>query len=391
MCPRGRKASRHTRTGDRTVLRVFLNGLPTNLGGGATVWRALVDGARHCDVEFFLLTGSAAVAELVEAGRGRVETKVVQRRLGSLQGELFLLDRVAKRWKADVLITHNRTALRARFPQIALHVNLTRFLPRSSQRPRIELRETVRDALAGRSLRKAQANVFESHFLLQCARDRFGTTPISRPSVAYVGLDRRWCVASTDSVLSAKARGPALLAVTSPNPHKDNELLADVVAHLVAMTGVEWRLRVAGGRSAADFPLLVARAGELGVEERLDFLGFVERETLQATVDRTFALLSPSRVESFAMVPLEAMARGTPVIVTDSTSMPESVGRAGRIVPARDPHRMAREVEAMWTSPGRWRDASVASREWASRLTWSAFSEAVVEVAHSISPSKEAR
>ncbi|HUV72999.1 MAG TPA: glycosyltransferase, partial [Anaerolineae bacterium] len=48
-----------------------------------------------------------------------------------------------------------------------------------------------------------------------------------------------------------------------------------------------------------------------------------------------------SLYEGFGLPPLEAMACGTPVITSDSSSLPEVVGEAGLMVPARDSAALA--------------------------------------------------
>lgn len=58
-------------------------------------------------------------------------------------------------------------------------------------------------------------------------------------------------------------------------------------------------------------------------------------------------LCVPSHVEAFGMVAVEALAAGTPAVVTDSGGMPEYVvpGRNGDVVPPREPRRLAEALE----------------------------------------------
>jgi glycosyltransferase involved in cell wall biosynthesis len=84
----------------------------------------------------------------------------------------------------------------------------------------------------------------------------------------------------------------------------------------------------------------------LQLGERVRFLGAVNLEELLYLYNaaRVFAL--PSFYEGFGLTPLEAMACGTPVVVSNTSSLPEVVGDAGHLV---DPN----DVEA-W-SVGLWR------------------------------------
>jgi glycosyltransferase involved in cell wall biosynthesis len=52
----------------------------------------------------------------------------------------------------------------------------------------------------------------------------------------------------------------------------------------------------------------------------------------------------PSCAEQFGLVVVEAMACGTPVIATDSGSLPETVGDAALLVPERDVNALSRSI-----------------------------------------------
>jgi glycosyltransferase involved in cell wall biosynthesis len=65
--------------------------------------------------------------------------------------------------------------------------------------------------------------------------------------------------------------------------------------------------------------------------ERVRFLGYVEDETLAGLYANATALVLPSQEEGFGLPALEAMASGTPVIVSDGGALPETVGEAGLI------------------------------------------------------------
>ena len=54
--------------------------------------------------------------------------------------------------------------------------------------------------------------------------------------------------------------------------------------------------------------------------------------------------VSPSLLEGFGITPIEAMACGTPAIVTSASSGPEEVGEAGLVVPPCDPQALASAI-----------------------------------------------
>ena len=65
--------------------------------------------------------------------------------------------------------------------------------------------------------------------------------------------------------------------------------------------------------------------------ERVRFLGYVEDETLAGLYANATAFVLPSQDEGFGLPALEAMASGSPVIVSDGGALPEVVGEAGMI------------------------------------------------------------
>jgi glycosyltransferase involved in cell wall biosynthesis len=65
--------------------------------------------------------------------------------------------------------------------------------------------------------------------------------------------------------------------------------------------------------------------------ERVHFLGYVDDETLAGLYANATAFVLPSQDEGFGLPALEAMASGTPVIVSDGGALPEVVDEAGMI------------------------------------------------------------
>jgi glycosyltransferase involved in cell wall biosynthesis len=53
------------------------------------------------------------------------------------------------------------------------------------------------------------------------------------------------------------------------------------------------------------------------------------------------AFIFPSRYEGFGLPPLEALACGTPVVGSDTASLPEVIGNAGVLLPPDDAEGMA--------------------------------------------------
>ncbi len=81
---------------------------------------------------------------------------------------------------------------------------------------------------------------------------------------------------------------------------------------------------------------LLRLVDELGLRERVRFLGYVPDERLRALYHLADVFVFPSMHEGFGLPPLEAMACGTPVVVSDRSAMLEVVGEAGLLVDPED-------------------------------------------------------
>jgi glycosyltransferase involved in cell wall biosynthesis len=62
------------------------------------------------------------------------------------------------------------------------------------------------------------------------------------------------------------------------------------------------------------------------------FLGFVPIDVLRVFYDAAKVFVFPSLYEGFGLPPLEAMAHGTPVLASNTSSLPEVVGNAAVMV-----------------------------------------------------------
>lgn len=85
----------------------------------------------------------------------------------------------------------------------------------------------------------------------------------------------------------------------------------------------------------------VFRSVNLSVGERVQFLGYVPDEALPGLYAHAEWFVLPSFDEGFGLPALEAMACGTPVIVSDGGALAEVVGDAGLIFRLAEPQELA--------------------------------------------------
>lgn len=104
------------------------------------------------------------------------------------------------------------------------------------------------------------------------------------------------------------------------------------------------------------------RAAELGVDDRVVFLGY--RNDVPALLAAADVLVLPSQVEGLPLVVLEAMAAARPVVATAVGGTPELVfdGETGLLVPAGDVTALTAALDELLADPTRARALGVAGR-----------------------------
>ncbi|HLH73924.1 MAG TPA: glycosyltransferase family 1 protein [Chloroflexota bacterium] len=138
-----------------------------------------------------------------------------------------------------------------------------------------------------------------------------------------------------------------LLYVGGFSPHKNLEALLAAFARLVGSSAASeprdegpLHLALVGETTREAFfscyTALCEQIGQLGLESRVTFTGFVPDADLVQLYRTAVCLVLPSRDEGFGLPVVEAMACGTPVVTSRGGALPELVGEAGILV---DPDR----------------------------------------------------
>lgn len=127
------------------------------------------------------------------------------------------------------------------------------------------------------------------------------------------------------------------------------DLLAAVSALVPSFPGV--RLAVGGD---GDLALLRTRAAQLGIEDRVEVLGWLGTQEKSDQLARASVFCLPSHAEGMPMAMLEAMAVGKAVVVSRVGAMPDAVadGGNGLLVPARDVPALAAALARLLSDEG---------------------------------------
>jgi glycosyltransferase involved in cell wall biosynthesis len=128
--------------------------------------------------------------------------------------------------------------------------------------------------------------------------------------------------------------------------HKNHERLFEALRQLRAR-GIEVPLVCSGHPNPRD-PAVVDRAGELGLDGQVTFLGFLSPTEIQVVYGSAAMLVFPSLFEGWGLPILESFAEGVPVACSNVTSLPELVGDAALLFEPTDSAAIAAAVERLW-------------------------------------------
>jgi glycosyltransferase involved in cell wall biosynthesis len=161
-----------------------------------------------------------------------------------------------------------------------------------------------------------------------------------------------------------------LLTLSTVEPRKNLPRLFAAFARLAARPEhAGLRLVVAGNRGWKT-SAIYRRPAELGIAERVDFLGYVPDADLPALFAGCAAFVLPSIVEGFGLPVLEAMAFGAPVVCSHSGSLREVGGDVPIYFDPLDIEDMTRAIERRLSDPTPRPEVAARGRERAAGFSW---------------------
>jgi glycosyltransferase involved in cell wall biosynthesis len=167
-------------------------------------------------------------------------------------------------------------------------------------------------------------------------------------------------------------RGIELLHVGSTIPRKRIDVLLEVFKGVRAVTDEIRLVRVGGPLTPSQRSL----ADRLGVAESILEMPFLERPLLAALYRRATLAVLPSDGEGFGLPVVEAMACGSPVVVSDVPALREVGGSAAMYCPPGDVRRWVESltwlVRSRQADPDGWEARRQACISAAARFDWKA-------------------
>jgi glycosyltransferase involved in cell wall biosynthesis len=116
-----------------------------------------------------------------------------------------------------------------------------------------------------------------------------------------------------------------------------------------------------------------------GVQNDVRFMGFLPIEVLRIFYDLAKVFVFPSLYEGFGLPPLEAMAHGTPVLTSNTSSIPEVVGNAAVMVNPENVFEIMRALERVLIDQSLREKMRQRGYEQVKKFSWKNSAQAILE------------
>ncbi|MBV7528330.1 D-inositol-3-phosphate glycosyltransferase [Pseudomonas fluorescens] len=331
--------------------------------------------ARESDVELSLFHGwgwSSTLPEAAMPGYSRL-TPLLRQIPGAYQARRWLEQKRFDQRPAQAIDLYHEPSL---WPLsfdgptvITLH-DLTHLHYPQTQPP-ARLREIERRVADG--VQQASLILTDSQYIADEAQAHF-RLPAQRFVVAPLGVAARFHPREPEAIDQVlKAHGVEareyFLCVGTLEPRKNLTLALRAHARLPETVRQRFPLLIVGmaGWQREQFSEELHQALASG---HVCLLGYLPDEHVAQLLAGARALIFPSLYEGFGLPVLEAMACGTPVILTRRSAMPEVAGSAGNYIEPDDPDGLRNAMSRLIEDPAHWQACREAGLLQAGLFTW---------------------
>ncbi len=211
----------------------------------------------------------------------------------------------------------------------------------------------------------------------------------SKVTVAYPGYDHTVFrpIDDKEKIASVQKKyrivGNYIVFIGTVQPRKNLIRLIEAMAKIDNLKLVVVGKTTGEGKQGWMFDQILRRPGELGIDDRVIFAGFVPTEELPYLLNGAKAFACPSLWEGFGIPAVEAMACGTPVVVSNVSSLPEIVGKAGLLVDPKSVDQIAQAISTIVSDKKLWIQKSKQGLEQAKKYSWEKMAKTVLKVLES--------
>jgi glycosyltransferase involved in cell wall biosynthesis len=251
------------------------------------------------------------------------------------------------------------------------------------------LRRSLHFYLTRRVLRRAARVIAVSQFTRN-EIEKLLALPDARIEVVHNAIDERFLrghANDADRALIAQrylVNYPFILYAGAIRPHKNVVRIIEAFSALKSELQKEDQFPdlklIIIGDDLSSHPRLRRTVVRSGVQNDVRFLGFVPIEVLRIFYDVAKIFVFPSLYEGFGLPPLEAMAHGTPVVTSNTSSLPEVVGNAALLVNPENVFEIRRGLQRALLDSTLRQQMKQRGYEQAQRFSWTTSVSRILEI-----------
>lgn len=251
------------------------------------------------------------------------------------------------------------------------------------------MRRNLHFYLTRRVLRKAARVIAVSQFTKN-EIEKLLAIPDARIEVVYNAIDERFLHGhATDAdreLISQRylVNYPFILYAGAIRPHKNVVRIIEAFSALKSELHKEQQYPdlklIIIGDDLSSHPRLRRTVVRGCVQNDVRFLGFVPIEVLRIFYDTAKIFVFPSLYEGFGLPPLEAMAHGTPVVTSNTSSLPEVAGNAALLVNPENVFEIRRGLQRALLDPALRERMKQRGYEQAQRFSWTTSVSRILEI-----------
>ena len=258
-----------------------------------------------------------------------------------------------------------------------------------SSRNASSFRRSLHFHMTRRVLHKAARVIAVSQFTRN-EIEKLLVIPDARIEVVHNAIDERFLhghATAADRELIAEryqVNYPFLLYAGAIRPHKNVVRIIEAFSSLKSELEKEQQYPdlklIIIGDDLSNNPRLRRTVVRSGVQNDVRFLGFVPIEVLRIFYDVAKVFVFPSLYEGFGLPPLEAMAHGTPVVTSSTSSLPEVAGNAALLVNPENVFEIRRGLQRALLDPAMREQMKQRGYEQAQRFSWTSSVSRILEI-----------
>jgi glycosyltransferase involved in cell wall biosynthesis len=207
--------------------------------------------------------------------------------------------------------------------------------------------------------------------------NKISVTPLAASELFYpcYDLEKISLIKQKYSIPNA----PYILCLSTLEPRKNIEHTIQCFVNLVRQEKLEdLYLVIAGAKGWLYDTIFETIENASQIKKQIIVTGYIADEDLSALYSGALVFVYPSLYEGFGLPPLEAMQCGTPVITSNTSSLPEVVGDAGITIDPTDKDLLCQHLLKIYRDSSWQTELSRRSIERAKHFSWSKFTQKTI-------------